>query len=55
MIARVGRRIPLAVRTMIRAVRTANDEQVYRVGTRPAHQQGSVGNDSRSAALGSVA
>ena len=30
MIARVGRRVRLAVRTMIRAARTANDEQVYK-------------------------
>jgi hypothetical protein len=28
MIARVGRRVPLIVRTVIRRVRTANDEQV---------------------------
>jgi hypothetical protein len=29
MIARVGRRVRLAVQTVIRAARTANDNQVY--------------------------
>jgi hypothetical protein len=29
MIARAGRRVRLAVQTVIRAARTANDEQVY--------------------------
>lgn len=54
MIAWAGWRLWLAARTVIRAVRMANDGQVH-VGMRPAHHRGGAAKRSRSAALGPVA
>ena len=55
MMAWAGRRLWLAVRTVIRAVRMAHHEQVYAVGMHLAYQRGGAADRRRSAALGPVA
>jgi hypothetical protein len=55
MIAWVGGRARLAVQTVIRAARTAQQRAGVYMGMRPARQEGSAGNGNWPAALGFLA